>query len=653
MNPSGSTMSSEREIAGLGLISRFSAPGVASSVVAAALTFGVVVGVSGAEGGYFETTWGWLGVGLAWLTAVGVLVEPRLRLGRLELLWLGGLLGLLAWIALSTVWTEADEEALREAQRALVYPLGALGALLLLRRCSVQVLLGSLATAITLVSAYGLATRLFPDELKTTGISSYRLYEPFGYWNALGIFAAMGALLALGFAVRGRTLAARALGGAALPLLVATLYFTFSRGGWIALGVGLLCAIALDPRRLQLFTAVLVLAPWPALAVWLASQPDPLNRPGSSLAEVSSEGHRFASVLVWLAAAAGVTSALMALAERRLRIARPVRLAYGAGILLLGVAMLAAIFVRYGGPVTLTERGWNSFKLPESAAPNAPLNQRLFSVSSGARYQQWRVAYETYQEHPWVGTGAGGYEALWYRERPFPLKVRDAHNLYFESAAELGTIGAVLVLLALVPPLAAAVAVRREPLLPAVGGAYFAYLVHAGVDWDWEMPAVTLTALACGAALLASASRSQSPGHSARVRYATVVAIVGVGVFAFAGLVANTALEAADDAVAAEDWRRAETKARRAMDWAPWSSEPWALLAEVQLERGHRGAARASLREAIAKNPEDWRLWLELARIHEGAKRRAALAEAKRLNPFSQQVARLEQELAQARAKRG
>jgi O-Antigen ligase len=631
-------------------IRRLSAAGTASSLGPAALVVGIVVGVSAAEGGYYETTWGWLGVGLAWLTAVGVIVEPRLRLGRLALLWLGGLCGLLAWIALSALWSEAVEQALREAQRALLYPLGALGALLLLRRCSVQVLLGSLSAAITLVSAYGLATRLFPDELRTTGISSYRLYEPLGYWNALGIFAAMGALLALGFAARGRTLAARALAGAALPLLVATLYFTYSRGGWIALGVGLLCALALDPRRLQSFTAVLILAPWPALAVWLASRPDPLNRSGFSLGEVSSAGQRYALVVVGLAAAAGATSALIALAERRLRFARPVRLAYGAGILLLAVAALAAIFVRYGGPVTLTERGWSSFKSPPaSATPDAPLNERLFSVSSGARYHQWRVAYEGYREHPWVGAGAGGYEALWYRERPFPLKVRDAHGLYFEAAAELGTVGAVLVLLALVPPLAAGVAARREPLLFAAAGAYFAYLVHAGVDWDWEMPAVTLTALACGAALVASASRSQAPALSARARYAAAAAIVGVGVFAFAGLVANTALEAAEDAVAAEDWRRAETKARRAMDWAPWSSRPRALLAAVQLERGQRVAARGSLREAIAKNQRDWRLWLELARIHEGAGRRAALAEARRLNPFGPQVARLEQELAQAR----
>jgi hypothetical protein len=39
------------------------------------------------------------------------------------------------------------------------------------------------------------------------------------------------------------------------------LYFTYSRGSWIAFFVGLTLAIALDPRRLQLVTAALVLTP--------------------------------------------------------------------------------------------------------------------------------------------------------------------------------------------------------------------------------------------------------------------------------------------------------------------------------------------------------------------------------------------------------
>jgi len=53
-------------------------------------------------------------------------------------------------------------------------------------------------------------------------------------------------------------------------------------------------------------------------------------------------------------------------------------------------------------------------------------------------------------------------------------------------------------------PVYAAFKARRHPLVPAAFGAYVAYLVHAGVDWDWEMTAVTLTALFIGASIVAA-----------------------------------------------------------------------------------------------------------------------------------------------------
>ena len=68
----------------------------------------------------------------------------------------------------------------------------------------------------------------------------------------------MGALLAFGFATRAQTIAARALSAATLPLLLATVYFTFSRGAWVAGAVGLAVAIAVDPRRLQLIAGAIV-----------------------------------------------------------------------------------------------------------------------------------------------------------------------------------------------------------------------------------------------------------------------------------------------------------------------------------------------------------------------------------------------------------
>src|SRR5204862_76074 len=79
-------------------------------------------------------------------------------------------------------------------------------ALLFVRRRTVPALIGGVLTAITAISAYSLATRLFPDRIGTFDpLAVYRLEEPIGYWNALGIFADMDVLLALGVAARGRS----------------------------------------------------------------------------------------------------------------------------------------------------------------------------------------------------------------------------------------------------------------------------------------------------------------------------------------------------------------------------------------------------------------------------------------------------------------
>ena len=60
-------------------------------------------------------------------------------------------------------------------------------------------------------------------------ISGSRLSEPVGYWNALGLLAAMGTLLALGLAARSGPVV-RCLAAGSTVVLLLTLYFTYSRG---------------------------------------------------------------------------------------------------------------------------------------------------------------------------------------------------------------------------------------------------------------------------------------------------------------------------------------------------------------------------------------------------------------------------------------
>jgi O-Antigen ligase len=128
----------------------------------------------------------------------------------------------------------------------------------------------------------------------------------------------------------------------------------------------------------------------------------------------------------------------------------------------------------------------------------------------GRRPGYWRAALNEYRAHPAFGDGAGAFGRYWLQHPsadPGVQGTQDAHSLYIETLAELGPVGLALLLVALGAPLAA-LPRARSPAVPAAAGAYVAYLVHAGVDWDWEMPAVTLAALLCGAAVLVASRRA-------------------------------------------------------------------------------------------------------------------------------------------------
>jgi hypothetical protein len=609
------------------------------------LGFAVVAPVAANDGGYWPTTWGWTALGLCWVAALALILQDRVRVGIHErlLLLAGG--ALLAWILLGLRWTSSAGNTVLEAERVTLFVAAVLAAVLVVRSRSYRQFLGGIFAAIWLVSTYALATRLFPDRLGVVDpIAAYRLSEPLGYWNALGIFAAIGSLLALGFAVRGRTLLIRALAASSLLTLLPTLYFTFSRGAWLALGLGLVGAVALDPRRLHLIGAMLALIPAPAAAVAVAYQSDALTQPLTSLPAATHAGHDLALVVVALSIANALIAIGLGVAERRLLVPREVRIIFAAALVLLALAGAASVFVRYGGPVSLTQRAYDSFTTPLPTT-QSNLKSRLFSLSSNGRIDLWKTAWAEAKSHRAAGSGAGTYEQYWLRDRPYPSKARDAHSVYVETLAELGPVGLALLLGALAVPAAAALGARRRSLVPTAFGAYLAFVVHAGVDWDWEMTAVTLTALFCGVALIVAAHTKDRPGLSTRNRLLLVTATLALAAFAFVGLVGNSKLAAGTRAADSGRWALSETRAREAMGWMPWSGEPWRLVGESQLARRQFAAARRSLETAISKDPRNWELWLDLSLASKGDARRQAARRALGLNPFDAEVTALGQRL--------
>jgi O-antigen ligase len=614
--------------------------------VAFGLTAFLLVGALGfANGGYFPVAWGWSGLALLLLAAAALVLRVRVEVGTLDRVFLGGLAALTLWIFASLAWTSSVPSTVLEVERMLVYLAAGIVGFLVLRRSSIIAVLVGIWAAITVVSAYGLATRLFPESLGSFDpIARYRLSNPVGYWNAFGILAAMGVLLALGLAARGGPLL-RCLAAGSGVLLLLALYFTYSRGGWIAFFVGLAAAIAIDRHRLQLITTGLVLLPFPVLAIWAASKSQALTHSGTALTSASRDGHGLAVIAITLVVAAALTILFVDWVATVVTVPYRLRRVYGGTLVFLLAAALIVVFGRYGFPHTLARKAYDAFNT-SSVDHGDDLNKRLFSLSANGRTEQFHTAWQQVTDHPVLGGGAGSYADYWFQHRRVSATVHDAHNLYLETLAELGAPGLLLLALVLGAPLAALRRARSSPIAAAAAGAFIAYLVHAFIDWDWEMPAITLTALFCGLALLAAARREGEPQSLRKpVRLGALgVTFILIGVVVL-GLLGNTQVSASSKSTAGGHYARAESQARRATWFAPWSSEPWRKLGEAQALAGRLAAARVSYRKAIAKDPHDWSLWYELAGASGGAARERALAQASRLNPLSPEIAEVREEL--------
>ena len=124
-----------------------------------------------------------------------------------------------------------------------------------------------------------------------------------------------------------------------------------------------------------------------------------------------------------------------------------------------------------------------------------------------------------------AGTGAGTFAFTHYRFRDQEGVVRHAHSQWLNVLSELGVIGLVLFVLAMVLALAACIRqpVGRSPRPAASRSsspfrrASLAFIVHLSWDWDWDMAAVgTIVFLFAGVAASYLEPRGQQDAAAQR-----------------------------------------------------------------------------------------------------------------------------------------
>ena len=598
----------------------------------AVLLASLLVLVALQRGGYYAESWGLPTAVCGVIVAVVALRGTRERLRRLELVQLASL-SLLGLLALgSAAWAAGGVgSALPETQLLALYAAVVGATLMLFRRATP--LVATVWASLVAVSMLALGTRLFPDARGADASGDNRLYQPLGYWNSLGLWAAMGLALGLVLAGRSQSLALRAAAAASCVPCAATLYFTFSRGAWVALAVGLLVAFAVDPGRLGLAAWGVLVLPWPAVGILLASRSHGLTTATPALEQARQDGRSLAGALVVLSIAAAVTVSTLGLLERRWPVSLNARRAFATLLVAICTIAGAGTIVKFGAPWTLVAQGRAS--LCCTAAETGARPQRApFDASGSSRLDLWRVAWDDAGRHPLVGSGAGSYAAQWFRDRPSPVDATNAHELYLETLAELGPLGLGLLLTALAAPLIAGWRARRHPLMAGVLAAYVAFLVHAAADWDWQLAAVGLAGLACGATLLVMArgSRARAIGtHGRAALAATAIVFSGFALWSLHGAYPlGQARTAADNG----QWVAAQNHARTAIARiGGFSAVPWQLLGEAQTALREPDTARVSLRVAVRRDPSSWEAWYDLAVVSHGSERRTAATKALTLNP--------------------
>ena len=396
------------------------------------------------DGAFAIRSWGPLAV----FALVALAAGRRNGASGAALAMVATLWALALWSAVSLAWSDRPGPGLEGTGRTLLY--AALASLPVLtlptRRWAVHT-----ARLIT-VAAAGLVL-LSLAVLLVSGADLFvagRLDEPVGYRNGTGALLTMCFWPLTSVAVNRRShLAVRtfafALGTCALGMAL----LTQSRGAVLGFAFGVAVALALGPERSRrIWATILAVA-----AVALAS--DGLMAPYDAFAEsmrtVPAAVDEARSALVALGLGALALGLLLCLVDGGLRVSdamtRRLRIASAAGLAVLALVVAGVGLARMGDPIAFVDRKADEFtRLSGTAAPGG---SRL-SSAGGQRYDLWRIAWREFAAAPLTGGGEGAYSVRYFRDRATAANVDNPHSEPLRVLAELGLIGALLLLATLV-----------------------------------------------------------------------------------------------------------------------------------------------------------------------------------------------------------
>lgn len=598
--------------------------------------------------------------------AAGVAYGRSGRHGRGSLLLFGGLAVV---TAISIFWSIAPDLTWIEANRTFAYfAVFAAGvAAGRLAPTGYAVLLRGLLGGVAIVTIYALASRVWPEQLGGATEIYARIGQPFEYWNAVGITAALGVVPALWLgARRSGHQPLNALAFPLMGLLYLAMMLSYSRGALIAAAVGVIAWFAFVPLRLRSLS-VLVL---PAIAaapilVWALSK-DAFTKDGllaSQRAVVGPEFGYLVLVLVVVLTAVGLAVGFQSrdwIPSFRLR--RRAGLAAVAVAAALPLLLLTSVAMSSRGlPGTVRDQ-LHQLTSESSTTPGGP--QRLIRASS-TRGRYWRQAAHVFSDLPLTGTGAGTFGIARLRYRKDQLVVQHAHGFIAQTASDLGTLGLVLIFAlagAWFVSAARTTGLERDPArregaprhwdadrvaMSALALAAIVFGVQSAIDWTWFIPGCTVMAAAVAGFVAGRGPAPQPaglpspvvtagpapepivnlpriprfrvklPAPPPRARLIPAVGVLIVVLFAAWAVWqpqrSENQSQHALDLAAQHRYAAASAAAKKAHRTNPASVRPLWVQASIATDDGHLDAAQTYYQRAVFDQPSNPEAWLRLA----------------------------------------
>lgn len=246
-----------------------------------------------------------------------------------------------------------------------------------------------------------------------------RIASTLQYPNTLAVYLGVGLIGSFTLWVASAHARQRGILSAAGVLILTVFVFTFSRGAWLLLPVGLLLLVAVLPagKRAPAFGAIMAAAV-PAAAILI-----PVGNLLPKVAPVNPS----AGLLFWTAA--GVLGGYLGgrVADRLLRATPQVQ---KGSALVIGTAVVSLVT-------------FAAVRVPQAIAQRiSDINLQALSVQE--RFTFYRDAWHMAQERLFLGWGGGGWAAAYQGHQTFGYTTSLIHNHFLEVMVEVGVIGFLL-----------------------------------------------------------------------------------------------------------------------------------------------------------------------------------------------------------------